>query len=75
MPRGPKPLHGKLKQTQFYCLGCRKRVTGDDIKIRSVRNYKVGAIPMMKAHCHKCEGKVNKFVKRSQAKSLKQKYA
>lgn len=74
MPRGPKPLHKKLTEKQFYCVSCRKRVNGDNIKIRSVHNYKVGSIPTMKAICHRCDSKLNKFVKRSKAPALRKKY-
>ena len=65
MPRGPKPLKGKLKKMEFYCLSCRKRVKGDDAHLRTVRNKKVGSVKMLSGHCAKCEGKVNKIVKKS----------
>lgn len=68
MPRGPKPLKTKLKKTEFYCVGCRKRVHGDDLYVKNVKNYKVGKVPMLKGTCHKCEGTVNKFIKKSEAK-------
>lgn len=67
MPRGPKPIKGKLKKMEFYCLSCRKRVKCDDdgVKMRNVRNKKVGTVKMMSGYCAKCEHKVNKIVKKS----------
>jgi predicted SprT family Zn-dependent metalloprotease len=62
MPRGPKPLKSRLKKNEFYCLSCRKKVTGDDIKERKVKNSKRGSVPMLKAYCHKCDGKLSKIV-------------
>lgn len=65
MPRGPKPIKGKLKKNEFYCLSCRARVKGDSSYMRTVKNKKVGSVKMMKGYCHRCEGKVNKIVKKS----------
>lgn len=63
MPR-PRSLKSKLKKDEFYCLKCRARVKGDNIKQKNVRNYKRGTVPMLKGVCHKCESKVNKIVKK-----------
>lgn len=68
MPRGPPPLKSKLKKNEFYCVGCRKRVTGTDLHVKKVRNRKVGMVPMLKGYCRKCESKVNKFIKKSKIK-------
>lgn len=60
-------LGKKLTKFEFYCLKCHKRCTSnkDDLKLKNVRNYKVGTVKMMKGHCKKCDCKVNKFVKKS----------
>lgn len=63
MPRGPKPLKKKLKKNEFYCLSCRSKCVGDDLYLKKIRNSKRGMVPMFKGFCHKCDGKVNKFVK------------
>ncbi len=55
-----KPLKGKLKKDEFYCVACRKRVVGEDIKKAVAR---VTHQPMLKGICPKCDNKVVKFVK------------
>lgn len=54
------PLKGKLKQNEFYCVSCRARAKGDDVKNAKAR--KTGQ-PMLKGFCVRCENKVAKFVK------------
>lgn len=63
MPR-PRSLKTKLRKDEFYCVRCRARRKGFDIKFKNVKNYKRGTVPMMKGFCQKCETKVNKFVKK-----------
>jgi hypothetical protein len=54
------PLKGKLKKNEFYCVSCKARAKGDDVKQAKAR--KTGQ-PMLKGICVKCESKVAKFVK------------
>ena len=76
MPRGPKPLKSRLKQNQFYCVKCRKRVTShpDDICVKNIRNRKTGSIPALKSECPKCGTKLFKFSKRKDATKLRSKF-
>jgi hypothetical protein len=67
MPK-PRSLKTKLKKDEFYCLSCRARAKGDNLKYKKIRNYKRGMVPMMKANCHKCDGKLAKIIK---AKDMK----
>ncbi len=53
-----------MKERQFYCLSCRKRVTlkKDDIRITRFNNKKVGRkIPAMVGNCE-CGTFVSKFI-------------
>lgn len=73
----PRKLGKKLKQQEFYCVQCRKRVkcNADDMCLRKVRNYKrKGGVPMLAGHCKKCDCNVNKFVKVKDAAKLQKKY-
>ena len=66
----------KLKQQQFYCVYCGKRVTKDkdDIKLKIAKSSKRPKIPMLKSKCDKCNTRLNKFVKMRDIKSLSNKY-
>lgn len=55
-----KPLKGKLKEDEFYCVSCRARRKADEVKKGKAR---VTGQPMLKGYCVKCENKVVKFVK------------
>ena len=64
-------MAGKMKQNQFYCVSCRKRVmiSPEDICVKKAKN----GTPMMKAvdkYGHKC----NKFIKQSDYSKLATKY-
>jgi len=65
-----------MKEKQFYCVACRKKVTlpEDDIKFKNLKNYKRGKVPALKGRCVKCDTKVTKFVKVKASKGLSQKY-
>ena len=68
----------KMKQRQFYCVVCNKRLTcpEDDIKFKKLKNKKVkGGVPALKCYCKSCDTNLTKFVKRKDAASLKKKYA
>lgn len=69
-----KALKKKLGLKEFYCVMCKKRRVGKDIKVSSAKNYKVGKVPMLKAHCPKCDCRMNKFVKRDSVASLKKQF-
>jgi hypothetical protein len=72
-------LRKKLKENDFYCVGCCKRVScaPDDIKFVQISNYKAigGKVPALKCYCKGCQGNLTKFVKRKDADKLKKKYA
>lgn len=54
-----------MKERQFYCLSCRKRVTlkKDDIRITRFNNKKVGRkVPAMVGNCESCGTFVSKFI-------------
>lgn len=76
MPRGPPPLKKKLRQNQFYCVGCRKRVTvkADDICTKKYRNKKRGSVSALKGECHTCNAPLTKFIKDSAYQRLTDKY-
>ena len=67
-------LKKRLGVQEFYCVRCKRRQKGNDIKLSSVKNYKIGKVPMLKAECPKCECKMNKFVKRDDVPALKKKF-
>jgi hypothetical protein len=60
------------KVNEFYCLPCRKKITipANNICFTITKNKK----PMLKGRCAKCGGVANRFVKLSDAKSLKDKF-
>ena len=71
----PAKLKTKLKQGEFYCVSCRKRVKGDDICIKTFRNKRVkGGVPTMVGECSKCSTSVFKFIKHSNKAKLTEKY-
>lgn len=77
MPRGPSPLHSKLKQNEFYCVKCRKRVTvpADNICVKQYANKRVGRkISMLKGECKKCGTGVNKIFADAKLSAMKAKY-
>lgn len=66
------PLKTKLRQGEFYCVSCCKRirVPADDIRVKRDKRKK----PRMVAKCHKCGTKLFKYIKADHEKKLKQKY-
>ena len=73
----PKPQNKKLKQREFYCVKCRKRVSvpADDICVTVYKNKKVkGGVPALVGACKKCDTNVNKFIKRNDKDKLSDKY-
>jgi hypothetical protein len=76
MPRGPNPLRTKLKENEFYCVGCRARVKVDpeDIRFKDYSSSKRMKIPMIKGQCGSCNANVNKIVANSVAGNMRRKY-
>ena len=60
-----------LKQSEFYCVGCRQVITVDNgtICVKSIKNRRSGSVPALQAKCD-CGCKLTKFVKRDSIKSL-----
>ena len=69
-----KKLKKRLGVKEFYCVRCKRRQKGNDIKVSYAKNYKIGKVPMLKAECPKCECKMNKFVKRDDLPALKKQF-
>ena len=66
-----------MKQRQFFCVSCNRRVTcpADEICFKRLKNRKVrGGVPALKCHCGKCDQTLYKFVKHKDASKLKKKY-
>ena len=59
-----------LKQRQFYCVACDKRVTENakDICVKKLKN----GTPALKSKC-KCGCKLTKFIKHNAVRRLKKK--
>lgn len=72
----PKPLKTKLKQQEFYCVKCRKRVkvASDDMGVSVFKNGKTGMkVPALVGDC-KCDTTVVKFIKHDDQVKFTQKY-
>jgi hypothetical protein len=72
----PKPLKTKLKQQEFYCVKCRKRVkiASDDMGVSVFKNEKTGMkVPSLVGNC-KCDTTVIKFIKHDDQDRFTQKY-
>lgn len=62
-----------MKQTEFYCVKCRKAVNiadKSDIRLRTLKNGKHALV----SKCRKCDTKLFKFVKEDDVKKLSDKY-
>jgi hypothetical protein len=72
----PSKLKTPLKQQEFYCLSCRKRVkcTATNICVKSFKNKKLGKVPTLRAYCKKCDCYLSKFIKHKDAARLTKKY-
>ena len=68
----PRKLKSKMKQNEFYCVSCRKKVkaANEDIKIKKDKRGR----PRMVADCTKCPHKLYKYIKFDKEKSLKHKF-
>ena len=66
-----------MKQNQFFCVMCSKKVMcdKDDIHFKRIKNKKIkGGVPALKCKCKKCDTKLTKFVKKADANMLKKKF-
>jgi hypothetical protein len=63
-----------MKQNQFYCVACRKKVSvpAKSIRLTSIKNKRSGSIPALKAKC-KCGTKLTRFVSRKSASKMRSK--
>lgn len=69
-------LNRKLKQTEFYCVSCKKTVVmpKDDVCFKDAKSSNRKKIPMLKAECKKCGSMLNKFIKNYIAGDMRRKY-
>lgn len=74
----PTKLKSPLKEREFYCVKCRKRVTCPkaDISVKVYKNKRssTGKSPALVCFCHKCDCNLTKFIKRTKEKALAKKY-
>ena len=66
-----------MKQTEFYCVSCRKRVVQkkDDMCVITLRNKKVaGGVPALTSECRKCGTNLYKFIKRDSKEKMIDKF-
>jgi hypothetical protein len=74
----PAKLKTKLKQTEFYCVGCRARVKEhpDDICVKVYKNKRMydGKVPTLKSQCHRCGVNLTKFIKHDATAAMTAKY-
>jgi hypothetical protein len=72
--KSPKSPSRRLAVDEFYCVGCRKKVKGENIKLVYLDNAKRGKVPALKASCElngrRC--KLIKFVALADVPKLKQ---
>ena len=73
----PNPLKTKLKQQEFYCVKCRKRVKidSDDMGVDIFKNGQTGMkVPALVGECKLCNTTVVKFIKHDDQDRFTQKY-
>ena len=66
-----------MKQTEFYCVSCRKRVNQkkEDICVTILKNKKVaGGVPALTGECRKCGTNLYKFIKRDSKERMIDKF-
>jgi hypothetical protein len=51
-----------MNRNQFYCLYCQKAVVGTNVRDGYISNRRRRRIPVEKAKCPKCKGKLCKIV-------------
>lgn len=72
----PSKLKSPLKERDFYCVKCRKRVSAKskDICIQFFDNKKRGKVPALRGKCSACGTMLTKFVAMKKVEMLKKKY-
>ena len=74
----PTKLKTPLKQQEFYCVCCRKRVksTKENICVKLFKKKKMpnGKIPALRSWCKKCDCNLTKFIKHKDQTRLTKKY-
>jgi hypothetical protein len=66
-----------MKERQFYCVSCRKKVTlpEDVIGVKYYYNKHLQhKVPTLKGYCKKCDMNLTKFVKWNKADKMMEKY-
>lgn len=65
-----------MKQTEFYCVKCRKKVMcdPDDMCVQIFKNKKTGESPALRSVCPKCDTNLTKFIKRDSTDRMIEKY-
>ncbi len=72
----PNPLKTKLKEQEFYCVKCRKRVkvASDDMGVHLFKKVKTRMkVPALVGEC-KCDTTVVKFIKHDDQDRFTRKY-
>jgi hypothetical protein len=64
----------KLKINEFYCVKCRKIVTGSNICVIMYNTAKRKNIPALKATCIKCDTNLTKFISNDNKDKMIEKY-
>ena len=68
----------KLKQKEFYCVKCRRRVTCNTedicVKIYKNKNMVGKKVPTLFSECPYCETNLNKFIKHDLTEKMIEKY-
>jgi hypothetical protein len=71
-------LKTKLKQQEFYCVCCSKRVkvAADKICVKIYKNnyYTGGNTPALRSYCEKCDCNLTKFIKHKDEAKLTKKF-
>jgi len=67
-----------MKQNQFYCVKCRRKVTAnpDDMYVKIYKNKRMydGQAPALKSHCKSCATNLTKFIKHDSTHAMVEKY-
>lgn len=70
-------MPSKLKEKQFYCVFCRRKVTSkpEDMCVKVYKNKRTHMdVPALKGMCPNCEGPQTKFIKVDKLLRMSNKY-
>ena len=71
----PTKLKEPLKENEFYCVGCRKRVKIPVANMCVKMNHtSKRTVPTLIGKCEKCKCKLNKFIKNDSVSEMTKKY-